>query len=277
MLLAQTSKGLARVVNERYELLDIGDRSLSDVISTGDMPDLVGAPMRGVLDQGDVAFLAPIPRPGNLFIVGLNYEDHAAEVGLDHLPRVPRVHVAAASPTGHEADIPLPDGAPAAVDFEGEMAVVVGTTASRVSTADAWSHVAGITVANDVTARDVQFGESPLVAGPNVALAKSFNGFKPLGPALLTSDELREGEPLALRTRVDGELRQDSSTAEMCFSPAELVSYLSSIMTLRPGDVLLTGTPAGVGLSTSRFLQPGQVVEVELERVGTLRNRVVAA
>jgi 2-keto-4-pentenoate hydratase/2-oxohepta-3-ene-1,7-dioic acid hydratase in catechol pathway len=179
--------------------------------------------------------------------------------------------------TGPTGDIGLPGIAPSAVDFEGEMAVVIGAPASDVPESRAWSYVAGITIVNDITARDVQDGSNPGVSGPNVGLAKGFDGFKPLGPALLTTDRFRELGALALRTRVDGETRQESSTAQMHFSVAELVSYLSRFTTLHPGDLILTGTPSGVGVSSGRFLRAGQVVEVELEGVGALRNRVVAA
>jgi 2-keto-4-pentenoate hydratase/2-oxohepta-3-ene-1,7-dioic acid hydratase in catechol pathway len=173
-------------------------------------------------------------------------------------------------------DIPLPAVADSAVDFEGELAVVIGASARDITPEKAWSHVAGVTAANDVSARDVQDGSNRVVGGANVGLAKGFDGFKPLGPALLTPVSLREGRSLALETRVDGEVRQHSSTGEMHYSVAELVSRLSRYLTLQRGDLLLTGTPGGVGLSTGRFLRAGQLVEVELEGVGTLRNRVVA-
>jgi 2-keto-4-pentenoate hydratase/2-oxohepta-3-ene-1,7-dioic acid hydratase in catechol pathway len=277
VLVAQTSEGVARAHGSRYELLDVGGATLSDLVKAGEMDWIGGARVMSVIEKETVTFRAPVVRPGKVIIVGLNYRDHAKEIGAE-LPRVPRVHLTTGSSvTGPTDDIPLPRIADSAVDFEGEMAVIIGTPAADVPVDDAWSHVAGITVANDVTARDVQSGRNPRVAGPNVGLAKGFDGFTPLGPALLTSDSAREGQPLVLRTLVDGEIRQESNTGELHFSVAELVSQISQYATLHRGDVILTGTPSGVGLADGRFLRVGQFVEVELEGVGTLRNRVVAA
>lgn len=276
MLVSQTTAGVARVMGSRYQVLDVGGASLSDLVGSGAMHLLARARVVRTLEQEAVTVQAPLGAPGKVIVVGLNYRDHAAETGAA-LPKVPRVHVAAGSAvTGPGADIPLPRIAGTAVDYEGEMAVVVGTAACEVSVAAAWDHVAGVTAANDVSARDVQNGSNPAVSGPDVGLAKGFDGFKPLGPALLTADSVREGRVLALRTRVDGEVRQQSSTAQMHFSVAQLVSRISRFCTLHPGDVVLTGTPGGVGAPTGRFLRAGQVVEVELEGVGVLRNRVVA-
>lgn len=277
MLVAQTSAGVARLNDGPFEVLDVGGATLSDLIRTQAMGLLANAPVVATLDRREVTLRAPVGRPGKVIIVGLNYKDHAAEVGAE-LPELPRVHLTAASAVaGPGDDIPLPRIASRAVDFEGEMAVIIGAAASDVSAQSAWSHVAGVMAANDVSARDVQQGSNVSVSGLNVGLAKAFDGFKPLGPALLTADEMVDGRTLRLRTRVDGEVRQDSNTGEMHFSVAELISQVSHYMTLDPGDVILTGTPGGVGLSTGRFLHAGQVVEVELEAVGVLRNRVVAA
>lgn len=276
LLVAQTTVGVARVQGTQYEILDLGGASLSDLVKWGALDRLAQARVISTLEKDAVTLRAPIDRPGKIIIVGLNYTDHAAEIGVE-LPLVPRVHLTAASALiGPTEDIPLPRMAETAVDFEGEMAVIIGAPASDVSIAAAWSHVAGITAANDVTARDVQNGSNLLVSGPNVGLAKGFDGFKPLGPALLTTETAREGQALVLRTLVDGEVRQESNTAEMHFSVAELVSQVSQYTTLHRGDVILTGTPGGVGVSSGGFLRAGQVVEVELEGVGVLRNRVVA-
>ncbi len=276
LLLAQTTVGVARIEGDRYEILDLGsEATLSQLIKSGATDLATGAAVHATLAREDVTLRAPITAPGKVIVVGLNYPDHAAELGLE-LPRVPRIHLSAGSAvSGPDDDIPLPEPADSAVDFEGELAVVIGSSARDLTPEDAWSHVAGVTAANDVSARDVQNGSNPTVAGPNVGLAKSFDGFTPLGPALLTPTSLRDGRSLSLQTRVDGEVRQHSRTGEMHHSVAELVSYLSRYLTLERGDVILTGTPGGVGLSDGRFLRPGQSVEVELEGVGTLRNRVV--
>lgn len=274
MLVAQTSTGVARVDGGRYDVLDVGGVTLSGLITAGAMGRLERARVITTLERDQVRLHAPVEGPGKVIIVGLNYEDHAAEVGME-FPAIPRVHLVAASAvTGPEEDIAIPSIAPSAIDFEGELAVIIGALARDVSVHSAWSYVAGVTAANDVSARDVQNGSNPLVSGPNIGLAKSFDGFKPLGPALLTVDEMRQGRQLRLRTLVDGEVRQDASTADMHFSVAEIVARISQYATLRPGDVILTGTPGGVGGATGRFLQAGQVVEVDLEGVGVLRNRL---
>ena len=274
MLVAQTTAGVSRVIDAGYEILDLGGASLSDLIISGSMERLHGAKVIDALDKERTQLLTPINAPGKMIVIGLNYRDHAAEMNLEP-PSRPRVHLTAASAViGPDEAIPLPTIAASAVDFEGEMAVVIGKPASDVPVREAWSHVAGITAANDVSARDIQDGSNSWVAGPNVGLAKGFDGFKPLGPALLTTDDFRGDRPLGLRTLVDGELRQDSSTAEMLFSVADLVSHVSRYTTLHRGDVVLTGTPAGVGAFDGRFLTAGQVVQVELEGVGVLRNSV---
>lgn len=276
MLVAQTSVGVARVDGTRYEVLDVGGASLADLVTSGAMDRLRRARVIATVDEQVLTVQAPIKNPGKLIVIGLNYRDHAAEIGAE-LPRIPRVHVTAASSvSGPADDIPLPRIAGSAVDFEGEMAVIISSPASDVSIDDAWSHVAGLTIANDITARDIQDGSNPRVAGPNVGLAKGFDGFTPLGPALLIADSTGESEEWGLRTLVDGELRQESSTGQMQFSVAELISHISQYTTLQPGDVILTGTPGGVGLADGRFLRAGQLVEVELEGVGVLRNRVTA-
>ncbi|GAA3543416.1 fumarylacetoacetate hydrolase family protein [Amycolatopsis ultiminotia] len=274
LLVAQTTAGVARVDGDRYAVLDVGTATLADVVRAGALTRLAHAPVIATLDRDEVALRAPIADPGKLIVVGLNYREHAAEIGAE-LPRSPRVHFTSpSSVAGPADDIPLPGIAGSSVDFEGEVAVVIGATASAVPAGQAWSYLAGLTVADDLTARDVQAGSNPSIAGPNVGLAKGFDGFTPLGPALLTADDARARHALALRTLVDGELRQQSSTAEMHFSIAELVSRISRYTTLRPGDVILTGTPGGVGMGSGRFLRAGQLVEVQLEGVGTLRNRV---
>jgi len=141
---------------------------------------------------------------------------------------------------------------------------------------DAWDYVAGGTVANDLSARDVQAGESTAVAMPSPALAKGFDGFKPLGPALLSADELCRHPALEITTEVNGVIRQRSSTAELIFPVPRLLSYLSSLLALEPGDVILTGTPAGTGVADGRFLTPGDVVSVTVERIGTLTSVIAA-
>jgi 2-keto-4-pentenoate hydratase/2-oxohepta-3-ene-1,7-dioic acid hydratase in catechol pathway len=215
-------------------------------------------------------FLAPVPRPGKIIGIGVNYSPHAAEAGVS-LPGYPEVFAkftnAIADP---DAQIALP-AADAAVDYEGELAVVIGRRTRQVRREQALGSVLGYTIANDLTARTLQLRVTQWTTG------KSVDAFCPLGPWIVTPDEIPDPQTLRLRTRIGGELRQDGSTSEMLFPVAQLIAYLSQTMTLDPGDVVLTGTPAGVGHAASppRYLQPGDVVSVEIDGIGLLRNTMV--
>jgi len=211
-------------------------------------------------------------RPGKIVAIGLNYRDHVRESG-GQPPVSPLVFAKfPSSVIGPEEAIAVGPDLARRVDWEVEPAVVIGRPMRHVKPADALEHVFGYTVANDVSARDVQFADGQWVR------AKSFDTFCPLGPVVVTADEIRDPQILALRTRVNGETVQDSSTAEMTFGVAELLAFCSSSSTLEPGDVLLTGTPWGCGefMNPRRSLQPGDVVESEVEGIGVLRNPVVA-
>ena len=215
---------------------------------------------------------APVPRPGKLIGVARNYAAHAAERGGD-APSEPVLFVKASSSViGTDDDIVLPE-ASRAVDYEGELAVVIGRSARGVTAEEALEHVAGYTVANDVTARDFQN-----VRGQRF-LGKSCDTFAPMGPWLVTRDEIDDPQKLELETRVSGELRQRASTAGMLFPVRELIAFASRLMTLEPGDVILTGTPEGVGAAAEppRYLCDGDVVEIEIAGIGRLRNPVRAA
>jgi 2-keto-4-pentenoate hydratase/2-oxohepta-3-ene-1,7-dioic acid hydratase in catechol pathway len=211
--------------------------------------------------------------PGKIVGIGLNYRDHAREAGLE-LPSEPLVFAKFPSAViGPDQPIVIDESLTSRVDWEVELAVIVGTTMRHVSEADALEHVFGYTVANDVSARDVQFADGQWVRG------KSFDTFCPLGPVVVSRDELPDPQDLALRTRVNGETVQDSTTGEMIFGVAQLLAFCSQAFTLEPGDVVLTGTPWGCGefMTPRRCLQPGDVVEVEVEGIGILRNPVVAS
>lgn len=219
--------------------------------------------------QPPLALRAPV-RPGKLVAIGLNYRDHAREAGLE-LPTAPLVFAKFPSAViGPEQAIKVDRELTQRVDWEVELAVVVGQLMRNVSVDSALDHVFGYTVANDVSARDVQFGDGQWVRG------KSFDTFCPLGPVVVTRDEIPDPQTLRLRTRVNGESVQDSSTSEMVFSVAELLAYCSRCFTLDPGDVVLTGTPWGCGefMEPARSLAVGDVVEVEIDRIGVLRNPV---
>lgn len=276
MLIAQTSGGPARLVDGAYELLE-SDASVEQLLRAGRLACLAEAPVRDVVALDAVTTGPPVRRPGKVCIVGLNYADHAAEVGAT-APQAPRFSWAAGSAViGPYDDIVLPHFVSTEVDYEGELAVIIGASAKDVAAERAWDFIAGITVANDVSARDVQLGRGVHTSGPNVGVAKSFDTFKPLGPALLTTDDAIAALPLNIETRIDGEVRQSSTTSNLVFSIEDLVATISRYATLEPGDVILTGTPGGVALGTGRYLAEGQLVEVELSGVGALRNRVVAS
>jgi len=216
--------------------------------------------------------LAPID-PVNIIGIGLNYRRHAAEGGKA-VPARPMWFMKTVNSIQNPDDpIVLPPGS-ARVDYEGELAVVLGRPARDVSVADALSYVLGYTVANDVSARDWQFE----LGGGQFNHGKSFDTFCPLGPVLVTPDSLQDPQSLRIITRVNGEVRQDSSTADMVFDVATLISFLSTSRTLAAGTVILTGTPQGVGYARTppAWLGAGDSVSVEIEGVGTLTNPVVA-
>jgi 2-keto-4-pentenoate hydratase/2-oxohepta-3-ene-1,7-dioic acid hydratase in catechol pathway len=272
MLIAQTSAGIARVVDGSLNLLEAPGRALDDFIVTSRLDELAQLRTARTIDPDEVTLGSPVRRPGKIVIIGLNYRDHAAEIGSP-LPSAPRFHLIPGSAvTASGATIWLPRGASHKVDYEGELAIVVGRTGRDIPERQAWDFVAGATAANDVSARDVQMGENPGLAMANPGLAKGFDRFKPLGPALLTVDELREHNSLQIATTVNGVVRQDSSTSELIFTVPQLLAYISSFLTLDAGDVILTGTPGGTGVAEGRFLGPGDVVTVTIEHIGALSN-----
>jgi acylpyruvate hydrolase len=219
----------------------------------------------------DVELLAPIQRPGKVVCVGLNYRSHLAEIG-EPAPEYPILfHKAATSLIGHRQSIVLPRIS-RQVDYEGELAVVIGRRGKKISEQDALSYVAGFTCANDVSAHDLEFRTSQWTSG------KMLDTFCPLGPVLLTRDELPDPGFLRLKTILNGQTVQEAFTADMVFPVPFLISYISSLATLEPGDLLLTGTPAGIGCNKTPqvFLQPGDQVSVQIDGIGTLTNFVVA-
>lgn len=222
------------------------------------------------LALADVRLLAPVPDPEKIVCLGLNYRDHAAEAGQE-IPAAPMWFAKFAnSLIGSGEPIVLPPAHADHVDYEAELAVVIGRAALRVSAEQALDHVAGAMPFNDVTARDLQF-QNPLWTS-----GKAIDTFAPCGPALVTLDEIEDLQTLALRTRVNGETLQRGTTANQIFGVAEVIAWLSRTMTLLPGDVIATGTPAGVGASQGRFLRAGDTVEVEVEGLGALTNPVRA-
>jgi 2-keto-4-pentenoate hydratase/2-oxohepta-3-ene-1,7-dioic acid hydratase in catechol pathway len=217
----------------------------------------------------DLELLAPIPRPGKIVAAGVNYTSHGTEQAKeppDHPVLFAKLPTAV---VGDGAEIRWSPALTRAVDFEAELAVVIGRTCRRVSESEALSFVAGYTCLNDVTARDLQYSDRQFVRG------KSLDTFCPMGPWLVTADEIADPQALRLRCLVNGEVMQDASTAEMVFGVAALVSFCSQAFTLEPGDVIATGTPAGVGWfrEPKQMLHDGDEVVVEIEGIGKLVNR----
>ncbi|HEX3519461.1 MAG TPA: fumarylacetoacetate hydrolase family protein [Solirubrobacteraceae bacterium] len=220
------------------------------------------------IELADVRLCAPVPDPQKIICLGLNYRDHAAETGQE-IPTSPIWFAKFAnSLIGSGEEIVLPAAHPTAVDYEAELAVVIGRGANRVDAAEALEYVAGAMPFNDVSARDLQFLTPQWTAG------KAIDTFAPCGPALVTLDEIEDIQALGVRTRLNGEVVQEGTTAEQVFPVAEAVAWLSRTMTLLPGDIIATGTPAGVGASKGLFLHDGDTVAVEVDGLGAVSNRV---
>jgi 2-keto-4-pentenoate hydratase/2-oxohepta-3-ene-1,7-dioic acid hydratase in catechol pathway len=220
-----------------------------------------------------VKLLAPVPRPRKVICVGLNYADHAAESGAP-IPEEPVVfNKFATSVGGHEDAIVLPRVS-SQVDYEAELVAVIGEGGRHIAEGDALKHVAGYCCGHDVSARDWQLGKP----GKQWLLGKTFDTFAPFGPHLATADEVGDPGNLAIQLRLNGRTMQSSSTRQLIFSIPKLLAYISGVVTLEPGDVLFTGTPPGVGMARKPpvFLQAGDVVEVEIEKLGILRNTVAS-
>ena len=232
-------------------------REFAATVTTGTAP----------LVEADLGCPAPAPR--QVFAIGLNYRSHAEESGMA-LPAVPATFTKfPASLSGPFDDIPIVGPS---IDWEVELVAVVGARADRVTEADGWSHIAGLTVGQDISDRVLQFA-----AGAQFSLGKSWRGFGPMGPWLVTPDEFADADDLALGCSVDGETVQDARTNDLVFNVPQLVAELSAVLPLLPGDVIFTGTPAGVGFARqpARSLQPGNVLETWIEGIGTIRNRCV--
>jgi 2-keto-4-pentenoate hydratase/2-oxohepta-3-ene-1,7-dioic acid hydratase in catechol pathway len=255
--------GFGRVEDD--EVIPMGG-DLVAYLATGEADD--GAPV----PLADVRPLAPVPHPGKIVCIGLNYRDHAAEAGLP-LPEVPILFPKFAnSVVGPGEPIVLPPEV-SEPDYEAELAVVIGRTAHRVDVDEALDHVGGYTCANDVSARDLQNRTSQWMLG------KAIDTFLPLGPVLVTPDEIPDPQALAIRCEMNGAELQSSSTGQMVFGVAELIASISRTMTLEPGDVIATGTPPGVGFARRPpvWLRDGDEVTIEIERIGRLTNPVRAA
>jgi 2-keto-4-pentenoate hydratase/2-oxohepta-3-ene-1,7-dioic acid hydratase in catechol pathway len=221
----------------------------------------------GPLVEADLR--CPVPTPRQVFGIGMNYAGHAAEAGMA-LPSVPATFTKfPTSLTGPFDDVQLVVDS---VDWEVELVAVVGTRAHHVAEADGWRHIAGLTIGQDLSDRTLQFA-----AASQFSLGKSRPGYAPLGPWVVTTDELDDPDDLPLGCSVDGEVVQQDRTSDLVFSVPRLVAELSAVLPLLPGDLIWTGTPSGVGFTRSpaRFLRPGNVLETWIDGIGTIRNRCV--
>jgi 2-keto-4-pentenoate hydratase/2-oxohepta-3-ene-1,7-dioic acid hydratase in catechol pathway len=281
LISARTTAGetLGVVVGDRWlpasEVLEGGPVTMADLIAggppaLGSLRDTVaGSP---IADRGHqlagADLLAPIPRPGKIVAIGRNYREHAAEEGVEP-PPAPLIFAKwPSSVVGHGAEVRWDPALTKQVDYEAELAVVIGRTTRRVGVDEALDHVLGYTCLNDVSARDIQFGDGQWVRG------KSLDTFCPMGPALVTADEIGDPQDLAISCLVGDERVQEARTSAMYFGVAEIISYCSMSFTLEPGDVIATGTPGGVGVfrNPPRFLGDGDRLTVEIERIGRLEN-----
>ncbi|QBP41728.1 fumarylacetoacetate hydrolase family protein [Paenisporosarcina antarctica] len=218
-----------------------------------------------------IEWLSPIPRtPKNIFGVGRNYADHAKEMGLEVAPE--NLMIFTKSPTTIAADeetLSVHSNVTSSFDYEGELAVVISKKGDNVPKKLAYDHIFGYTIANDLTARDLQSKHQQFFLG------KSLKGSCPMGPYIVTKDELPDPQSLSIVTKVNDELRQNGHTRDMIFSVEELIAQISALVTLEPGDVILTGTPSGVGkgFNPPKFLAAGDTVKISVEGIGTLSNR----
>ena len=221
-----------------------------------------------VIPLSEIEFLPVIERPGKVLAVGLNYRDHAKETGMD-LPEVPMIFTKqSTSVLGHQGEIHKPKVSDA-VDYEGEMAFVIGKKCRHVSKEEALDVIAGVTICNDVSVRDWQ------IASPTFTMGKSFDTHCPIGPYIVTMDEISDIHNLKIKTYVNDELRQDSCTDQLIFDCFDLIEHITKAFTLEPGDIIATGTSSGVGVVLGKYLIPTDVVKIELENVGTLENKVI--
>ena len=250
----------------------LGDGSLLEYIVHGRSPDRRPSEAGETVALEEASLHPPIAQPEKIVAIGLNYEDHAAETGAE-IPDKPVVFTKYPNTIiGPGAPIRIPP-ITEQVDYEAELAVIIGRRAKNFSESEALDYVFGYTNANDVSARDLQFSE-----GGQWTRSKSIDTFLPLGPYVATRDEIPDPQDLFIRAILNGETVQDGTTSRMIFSVAELISFLSQGMTLEPGDVIITGTPPGVGMARDPqlWMKPGDEVSIEIEGLGTLTNPVEA-
>jgi 2-keto-4-pentenoate hydratase/2-oxohepta-3-ene-1,7-dioic acid hydratase in catechol pathway len=258
---------LTRRIGRKYPDL----RALLAENALGAAQKIAKAAKKPDFKAGKVAFLPVIPNPGKIVCVGLNYEEHRVETGRDKTENPALFIRVAESQVGHRQPIVLPRES-TNLDYEGEIAVVIGKRGRRISEEDSWKHIAGYACYNDGSVRDWQRHTLQWTAGKNFSRTGGF------GPWMVTRDEIADGEELTLETRLNGEVMQHATTAQMIHRIPKLIAYISTFTPLEPGDVIVTGTPGGVGARRNPpvWMKPGDTVEVEISKVGMLVNTIKA-
>jgi len=292
MRLYTTDRGIAKQVDEdTLAVLNLPHADLGSLLTIDpDLSTIADAPVRETVPISEVPLRAPIPRPSKVFCMSANYHSHLddevagvlkmlnPEGGGDQIKALKSTPtffgVPSSAVTGPNDSIKLPVIAPDQVDYEVEVAAIIGKGGRDIEPADAWDHIAGFTLSNDVSARDLQ---QQAMSAPFFELghAKGLDTFKPLGPCLVTRDVFSQPFDIAIETKINGEVRQAARTTDMVHSVEASIAEISRYFTLNPGDVILTGSPAGVGFFQGNFLKSGDTIEMTAEGIGTLRNEVV--
>lgn len=270
-------KGRAALLNEEsfYDLEKISEGNLSHDTTNAlfhlEELDELSNKLNDLEATGKISeaeFDAPVSFPKNCYAVGLNYRNHAEEANMT-IPEVPMVFTKHTSClVGATADVEMRSNY---VDYEAELVVVIGKSGKDISKDQAWNHVAGLCVGQDISDRPAQFASTP----PMFNLGKSFDTFGPMGPALVSPDSLLNKESLVIECKVNDEIRQNDNTDDLIFDVPTIISYLSEIVTLNTGDVIFTGTPGGVGVSQGKFLKDGDIITTSIKGLGTLTNKCV--
>lgn len=270
-------KGRAALLNEEsfYDLEKISEGNLSHDTTNAlfhlEELDELSNKLNDLEATGKISeaeFDAPVSFPKNCYAVGLNYRNHAEEANMT-IPEVPMVFTKHTSClVGATADVEMRSNY---VDYEAELVVVIGLSGKDISKDQAWNHVAGLCVGQDISDRPAQFASTP----PMFNLGKSFDTFGPMGPALVSPDSLLNKESLVIECKVNDEIRQNDNTDDLIFDVPTIISYLSEIVTLNTGDVIFTGTPGGVGVSQGKFLKDGDIITTSIKGLGTLTNKCV--
>lgn len=270
---ALQATGASGVPQTVHEVIEGGQGALAALQSFTEQALAAAGSEAYVLDEAGITYGPCVTHPSKIICVGLNYRRHAEETNAP-IPQYPILFNKFNNTlTGHGHDVPLPVKVSSKVDYEAELVIVIGKKAKYVSKEQALDHVFGYCCVNDLSARDLQMRTQQWLLG------KSCDGFSPLGPYLVSADEVGDPNNLNIRCIVNGEVRQNSNTSDMIFHCDEIVSYISQHMTLEPGDIILTGTPEGVvlGLPEEKqvYLKDGDVVTIEIEKLGSLTNRMV--